>query len=279
MPGDQTPDDAMSVCFDTVPLEADLSLFGAARLTVRLICDKPSAFLVARLCDVAPDGSSVRICHGMLNLAHRDSMEHPASVPVGTAFEVTVTLDQTAYRLAAGHRLRVALSTTYWPFLWPTGDAATLSLARGRLDLPVHAGVAGDEWTPPDAECAPPWRRSVLRPPKAARRIERDLISGEVTLVVLDDTGLVENADHGLITGESMAERWTIHPDDPLSASSFFEFNQSLARGDWAVRTQGWARMTANADRLIMTAYLEAWHGDERVFSREWAQDIPREHV
>ncbi len=279
MPGNQAPDDALSVCFDTGPLAESLSLFGAASLRVRLTCDQPFAFIAARLCDVAPDGSSVRICHGMLNLRHRNSMEHPTPVPVGQAFDAVVTLDLTAYRLSAGHRLLVALSTTYWPFLWPSAQAATLTILYGELDVPLHAGVVGDEWTPPEVEVAAPWAHRVLRKPQAVRRIETDLITGEVALVVVDDTGLVENADHGLITGERMAERWSVHPDDPLGATSFFEFNQSLARGDWAVTTNGWARMTATQDSLILTAHLEALEGDATVFTRDWHEVVPRDQI
>ena len=279
MPGDQAPDDVMSVCFDSGVLAVDLSLFGAASLRLKVTSDNPFAFLVARLCDVAPDGSSVRICHGMLNFRHRDSMEHPSAVPVGDSFDVVLTLDQMAYRLSAGHRLRVALSTTYWPFLWPSAEVATVTILAGELDLPVHSGVAGDEWIPPEAEIAPPWAHRVLRKPHAERCIQTNLITGEVALVVVDDTGLVENADHGLITGERMAERWSVHPDDPLSARSFFEFNQSLARGNWAVRTEGWARMTATRTALVLTAHLEAHVGDATVFSRDWHVEVPRDQI
>ncbi len=73
MPGDQRLDDALSLCFDGAVLDAPLDLLGAARLVLRLASDQPLAFVVARLCDVAPDGSSVRIAHGMLNLCHRHS--------------------------------------------------------------------------------------------------------------------------------------------------------------------------------------------------------------
>lgn len=215
----------------------------------------------------------------MLNLRHRDSMEHPSAVPVGAAFDVTLVLDQMAYRLAAGHQIRLAISTTYWSFLWPSAKAATVTILDGDLDVPVHAGVAGDEWIPPEAEAATPWAHRVLRKPRAERRIETNLISGEVALVVVDDTGLVENTDHGLISGERMAERWSVHPGDPLSAECFVEFNQSLARGDWAVQTKGWARMTSTKTALILTAHLEAWDGDATVCSRDWHEVVPREQV
>ena len=103
--GDQAADDAMSVCFDLQPSGEPRQLLGAARLSLRLTCDKPKALIVARLCDVAPDGSSVRIAHGMLNLCHRESRETPSTVPLGEPIDIVLTLDQMAYRLAAGHRL------------------------------------------------------------------------------------------------------------------------------------------------------------------------------
>ena len=108
MPGDQASDDALSVCFDGPVLGEPLDLLGAARLRLTLASDQPLGFVVARLCDVAPDGSSVRIAHGMLNLCHRNSMEEPAPMPLGEAVEVAFDIDQMAYRLTAGHHLRLA---------------------------------------------------------------------------------------------------------------------------------------------------------------------------
>ena len=137
MPGDQRGDDALSVCFDGDVLETPLEMIGAARLTLRLASDRPLGFVVARLCDVGPDGSSVRIAHGMRNLCHRDSMEEPVPMVPGQVVEVVFDLDQMAYRLAPGHRLRLALSNSYWPFVWPSPEAGRLTLAGGSLALPV----------------------------------------------------------------------------------------------------------------------------------------------
>lgn len=279
MPGDQRADDAMAVCFDTEPLAEGMDLLGQAVLRLRLSSDRPSAFLAARLCDVAPDGSSVRICHGMLNLRHRDSMENPAPLPVGEAIDVALTLDQMGYRLAPGHRLRLALSTTYWPFLWPSAEAAVLTLHEGAIELPRHRGSAGDEWVPPPAEMAPAWRHRVLREGASARRMETDMVSGRVSLLVEEDSGDAENLDHGLITGDTMREVWTIHPDDPLSAQVEISYEQRLARGEWSVLTRAEVRLTSELDRLVFSARLEAWDGDARVFNREFRDYVKRDHV
>ena len=278
MPGDQTPDDAMSVCFDTAPFDAGLDLLGAARLQLRLASDKPLGFVVARLCDVAPDGSSVRIAHGMLNLCHRDSREHPAPMVPGQAVDVAFDIDHMAYRLAPGHCLRLALSNSYWPFVWPSPEQGCLTLTAGHLTLPVHQGSA-NEWTPPEPEHAAPWAHRVLRPGKTRRYIEDDLITGTRALIVEDDLGDAENLTHGLCTGESMSERWEIHPDDPLSARAVHVWEQRLSRGDWAVRTKAEAEMTATATHLRMQATLRAWEGDVLVFERAWDDTVPRRFV
>ena len=279
MPGDQAADDARSMCFDGEVLAADLQLLGAAELRLRLASDKPLAFVVARLCDVAPDGSSVRIAHGMLNLCHRDSRENPAPMVPGAEVEVAFTLDQMGYRLAAGHRLRLALSTSYWPFLWPSPEAATLTVCSGSLTLPVQTGADAGEWDPPPAEHAAPWKHRVVREGESRRYVERDLISGRQTLVVVEDGGDRENLDHGLVSGESLTERWEIHPDDPLSARALHVWEQRLSRGGWSVRTEARAEMTATADHLRMTARLAAYEGERLVFERNWDEAVERKFV
>jgi hypothetical protein len=277
-PGDQAADDALAVRFDTPPLAAPLSLTGAARLHLALTSDRPLAFVVARLCDVAPDGRSLRIAHGMLNLCHRDSLAAPAPLTPGEPVAVVLALDHMAHRLAPGHRLRLALSTTCWPFLWPSPEAATLRLHAGHLDLPVQTAAAPG-WEPPPPVAAAPWRHRVLAPPAAARRVEHDLIGGGVTLVVEEDAGVTEDLDHGLVAGSAMAERWQIHPGDPLSAQVAIRWTQTLSRGDWSVRTEATTALQATATDLVFRHWLTAWDGETRVFDRDDEQRVPRRFV
>ncbi len=278
MPGDQRGDDAMSVCFDTGPLTDAMDLLGGARLQLRLSSDNPLGFVVARLCDVGPDGASVRIAHGMLNLCHRDSMEQPAQMVPGQGVTVSVQIDDMAYRLAPGHRLRLALSNSYWPFVWPSPEAGVLTLTGGALDLPVHQGSA-DEWQPPESERATPWAHRILRKGGAARRIETDLISGQVTLICSDDGGDIENLAHGLVSGETMHEVWAIHPDDPLCARAEHSWEQRLSRGDWQVRTLAEAEMTGTPSHLVMKARLRAWEGEALIFERSFEDRVARRFV
>lgn len=277
MPGDQRADDALSLCFDNDVLDAPLALLGAARLRLRLASDQPLGFVVARLCDVAPDGASVRIAHGMLNLCHRNSRENPEPMVPGQAQEVEFDLDQMAYRLAPGHRLRLALSNSYWPFVWPSPAQGSLAITQGSLTLPVHQG--GGAWVPPEPEAAPGWQHRVLRKGQSRRVVETDMITGTQALCVLEDGGDVENLTHGLCSGETLSERWEIQHDDPLSARATHIWEQRLSRGDWRVRTEATAVMTSDASHLHMQASLTAWEGDEVIFHRDFNEKVLRQFV
>ncbi len=278
MPGDQAGDDALAVCFDGAPLAGDLTLLGAADITLTLASDSPKAHLIARLCDVAPDGQSVRIAHGMLNLCHRHDPAHPIPMSPGRAEEVVLRLDLMAYRLPAGHRLRLSLATTYWPFVWPSDANACLTLRAGTITLPTLTQTLLT-WTPPEVETARPWAYKRLRDGHAARVIEHDLIRGTRALVVTDDGGDVENAEHGLCTGETLTERWEVHPDDPLTATTTHTWEQRLSRGDWRVRTDVTATQTCTATQLRMTAHVKAYEGDALIFERHFDAAVQRRFV
>lgn len=278
MPGDQALDDAASLCFETDVLSNELTLLGAAQLDLRLISDQDKGFVVARLCDVAPDGQSVRIAHGMVNLCHRAGMDRPELVPIGQEITVRLKLDDMGYRLATGHRLRLALSNAYWPFVWPSGRAAQLQLCAGQISLPV-LGAQLPSWQPPPAEHAAPRGHRVLRAPRAAREITRDPNGGKVTLRVLDDQGETENIDHGLITGETLTELWEINPDDPLSARVEHQWEQRLTRGDWNVLIKAWSEMWADETHLHLSAKLRAWDSGELVFERAWDDRVERRSI
>ena len=136
LPDDQTYDDVKSACFDSGEYAEDIDIVEAPEITLSLRSDKPQAQMVVRLCDVYPDGSSSLIIFGCLNLNHHMSHEFLSELVPGETFQASLILDQCAYHLPARHRLRVAVSNAYWPFIWPSPDL-------GKLTLPTRAFVGG----------------------------------------------------------------------------------------------------------------------------------------
>ena len=108
---------ARLITFETPPLDADIDILGQPVMELDLEVDRPVAYLVARLNDVHPDGAVSRATFGVLNLTHRHGHDAPEAMPSGSRTAVRLTLNDCAYRFREGHRIRVALSTTYWPML------------------------------------------------------------------------------------------------------------------------------------------------------------------
>ncbi len=91
--GDQRVDDAVSLTWDFEPLAEPLEILGHPQAVLELEADRPQALVSVRLCDVAPDGSSLLVTRGVLNLTHRESHEEPEPLEPGRRYEITVPLD------------------------------------------------------------------------------------------------------------------------------------------------------------------------------------------
>src|SRR5262249_61399472 len=88
-------------------------------------------------CDLRRDGPSLRVSYGVRNLAPRDRDEMPEPLVPGQRYRVRIQLNDAGAAFPAGHRIRLALSTTYWPMIWPPPETATLTVFGGTLGLPV----------------------------------------------------------------------------------------------------------------------------------------------
>ena len=90
--------------------------------------------------------ASTRITYGLLNLAHRESHEQPRALEPGRRYSIRVRLNEIAHVFGRGNRIRLALSTCYWPMAWPMPEAVTLSLFTGAsaLELPVRSASPAD---------------------------------------------------------------------------------------------------------------------------------------
>src|SRR5262249_21780201 len=131
---DQQDDDMRSLVFETPPLDAPIEILGAAIVTLDVVSDRAIANLAARLCDVHPSGESLRVSYGVLNLTHRDGHEDPAPLVPGQRYRVRIQLNDAGSVFPTGHRVRLALSTAYWPMIWPAPERATLLISGGTLD-------------------------------------------------------------------------------------------------------------------------------------------------
>jgi hypothetical protein len=286
LPVDQRLDDGAAQLFDTAPLDEPVEILGAPELLLDLASDAPVAQLAVRLCDVAPDGRSARVSYGVLNLTHRDGHESPAPLEPGRRYRVRVKLNDCGHRFAAGHRIRIAVATGYWPIVWPAPTAATLTLRAGasHLDLPVRQGGAGDAvaFEPPVRGQAAPTTQ--ISPGSIRRTSKQDHVSGETTYVTegiggVFGEGILRFDEIDTTLAHSLKRELVIRDDDPLSACYVLTQSYEMGREGWHIRIESRSVLTADLDRWHLTTDLTAKENGEVVTERSWTEDIPRDLI
>lgn len=281
-PADQRADDGQSLCWDSPPLGEELEIFGSPKLRADIAADRRAALVAVRLCDVWPDGDSTLITRGLLNLTHRAGHEEPEPLEPGRRYDVEVKLNAIAYSLPPGHRLRVAISPTYWPWAWPSPEPVILSAYGGALDLPVLAG--GGEGDVPahfaHPEQAPPLATEAAGVPLDPRRtITRDVASGMVEVVDHHGHSGLRLLDSDLVYSEAGTDTWRICEGNPLSAYTRCEREIELQRDGWCIRIETESTLTATHDEFYVTNSVDAYEGGSRVRAKTWHARIPRDHT
>jgi uncharacterized protein len=291
-PSDFAPDqraaEGQSLCFTSAPLPEPLEILGHPRLTLRFASDRPLALVAARLDDVAPGGVSRLVTTQIFNLTHVTNHEAPARLDPGREYVATIALDAIAQSFPAGHRLRLALSPTYWPWAWPSPEPVTLTVVAGEsfVDLPVRPE------RPRDADLRP------FDPPAVPEGLGEETIGGAPggraytrDLAVDDSTWTFRYADGGnvVLPNGWESEEWNrvgygLRAGDPLSARVEVDAESVLrrgAQGRFHIVTHG--EMTCDADTFFVAdevAVYEGEEGDEReVFTRSWWHQAPRDLV
>ncbi|WP_405233085.1 CocE/NonD family hydrolase [Lentisalinibacter salinarum] len=285
-PLDQRPDDGKSLVFDSDPLLETLEILGSPVVTLELAVDRPVANVIVRLNDVAPDGASGRVSFGVLNLTHRNGHEHPEPLEPGRRYRVAIRLNDIAYSFARGHTMRVAVSSTYWPMIWPAPEPVELTVFTGasQLELPVRPPRPGDEdlpaFEPP--ERGPRADHTPLEWAEAQRMIELDLTNEETVYTTFGDGGdfggaaLARIEDIDLTVGYTVRKTFRINEYEPLTARAELEQKTIFRRADWRIRIECRTALSADRENFRMEAVLEAYEGGEIIFHREWDEVIPR---
>ena len=282
-PSDQRQEVGGSLIFDTPPLEEALSILGAPVVRLKIASDKPDAFVAATLSEVLPDGSVTRFSYSFLNLTHRDSHEELKALIPGEFYNVSFKLNDCGQRISAGNRIRLALSSAYFPMVWPTPETTTLTVdcAHSGLDLPIRRASPLDDhikpWKP--AINGPPPDEKVLRKPSTRTSVNEDLATGEKVYRCEKDEGLVENRENKWRYGGTEIVESGILPNDPTSAWSKQSFTKEYGRGSLDVGTSGWAKMTVSKGEYHITAHIDAWENRESIFSRDYSANIPRDYI
>ncbi len=289
--GDQRLDEPGSRVVTIPPLADELDLLGKPVATLRLAAQTSSGLVCVRLNQVLPTGAIVRLSYGLMNLARREGPDRTTPPVPGEAIIVDVPLHYLAYRVAAGARLQVAVSTSYWPMVWPSPDAGGVRIfpQACRLSLPLQPSEAR---TSPSAFPSPSRGEltalagpsTLLQEGRFTRARTTDAQTGRQTYIVTGEGGLFGEGvlrldETGTVLDHAMTRRFGIDPDDPLSARHEITQRYAMGRPAWSAVVETRTTMTSNASEFHLEGDVVATEGGVDVFNRRWRRVVPRDGV
>lgn len=309
MAGDQAADDGRSFTCDW-ELDGSLEILGTPRLSISVSSSTDRGAIAARLCDVAPDGTSRLLTVGLFNLTHGSTHEDPKPLSDGRVVALDFPLLATAHRFDAGHRLRLSVSASFWPNMWPSPQRTVVTVTGDpELRLPVRTPASdaaddrrtgelvaalGDPPTPPagtiDASGAP-----------MTRTVTADLVDRSATVTTVTEDWQTDLSD-GLFYSTLERDSYECTEGDPLSARAVCErviryrrpaleapfgaqsageahAAHALAASDagWDVELRTRSTMTGDAANFLVTNELVAYRDGAPFHTRTTSASIPRD--
>ncbi len=103
------------LCYTSEPLAAPLEVIGPVQAVLFVSSSATDTDFTAKLTDVAPGGRVENLADGILRARYRESLSEPSPLEPERVYEVTVDLVGTAAVIAAGHRVRLEVSSSNFP--------------------------------------------------------------------------------------------------------------------------------------------------------------------
>jgi len=296
-PFDERFNDELSSTWTTDVLNEDIKLCGRPHLTCTLkINNGNQGQIIARLCDIFPDGRSRYITRGILNLTHRDGNEEGQQkylVP-GEVYTVKVPLHTMAYVIPAGHKLRLSISPSYWPVVWTSNVDPKMEILTGKkhtyVTLPV---IKAEEFKIPSTLenhmvatnplIGPPLPKEIIRDGNYDVKIQYNPCLGTSSRTATFDSGKYLSKDTGTILDDFVSgiEVAEIKDGDPLSANVVITSNLGLNWPDQNIetKTKCYTKMWGTETDFHIISKIEILCNDELFFGRDWHDIVPRKYV
>jgi predicted acyl esterase len=284
--GDLTTDtrtvDAYSLVYDSAPLQKELAILGRTHALLLASATAPLADWFARLSDVAPDGRVTQITGAGLSGAQRESMNEPSDLDPGKIYSLDIEMHLTSWVFPKGHRIRVSISNSLWPMIFPTPYAMTTSLELGRnngsrLVLPV-VSVHG--------AAAPAFQASQPTEERADIRTRGEILPGEWTITrdAIHDKATVHW--HGKSETEYPWGKETDYEDltyDADDAHPEISAVQGEAKSVFELKGrvltwQGHLSVTTDQKNFYYRYTRELFKDGQMVKQKTWQETIPRDH-
>jgi putative CocE/NonD family hydrolase len=280
LPHDQREEDGGALVFTSEPLKESLEILGAPIIELELSASQPVAMVAVRLSDMRPDNKVTRVTYGLLNLTHRDTHAAPSPLEPGKKYCVHIQLNHIAQTFPRGHRIRIAISSSYFPLAWPAPQSTQLTIHTGKSQLKLPVRIPKEESVHfPETEMSACSKQRQIIEAHHNWRVIRDLDKDISTLEVVNDNGTYLLEDIDLTVQRKTQEWYSYQADDFNSAKGETLWTRSFQRGDWQVKTITRTILRCDNENFYLDAELDAYEGGRRVYSNNWNRTIKRKMV
>lgn len=279
--GDMRPDDAGSLVFDSPKVEESFEIVGFPTARLRVSCDAPLAHWVARLEDVQPDGTISLVTGALLNGSQRFSRLRPERLEPGEVYDLKIEMHFTTWTFQPGHRIRLSISNSLFPMIWPTPHSMITQLYMGVentcLELPVIPSVerSKPDFLPPepgegrtDARYLEniPW-------PQGFYEWKRDLWSGKTSV---EWKGLSDFETRG--NRYHTYERNYYETNDQSPAESRFsgQAGRRIELKGRILEIRSTLEVYSDESNFYVSIVRVVYENGKLVRQREWKETIPR---
>ena len=231
-------------------------------MTLTLSADRPIAALAIRLNEVSPrTGASHLVCYRFCNLTDRGGdLASPERVESGEVFTFRVTLNMMGHSFKKGWRIRLALSPSFYPTLWESPEAVTVTLHTGESEggaasaITLPGRVAREE--DKKAEALLPQKSAGIyvnpddylpilaeaRPAETTRKATPETINGKPGMLTrkVFDSGKYQYGGplQGLWVDQVAEENFEMVIGEPLSLKGFTSSTTIFERPDQGFRAR-----------------------------------------
>jgi putative CocE/NonD family hydrolase len=190
-PEKQNQDDSCSLCFDSDILEKDFEVIGPPLFHFKIIPLSVHFRIFVRINDVNEKGDSTRVTYGVLNGNLNKECDEAFNFKKGQIYSYSVLLDEACHKLKKGHKLRLAISTSYSSLFWPSKETikASLLLHECSLQIPFASYKNVDDGLLSSYDKLESLKSRVLRPSSHSRHFKQT--ENNNSIHIHNDFGLV----------------------------------------------------------------------------------------
>lgn len=251
--GDQRFDDAASMTWD-FPITEPLEIAGHPHLRARVTSTCAHPMIAARLCDVAPDGTSTLVTRGTLLISSEG--------------DVDVELEATAWRWLPGRKLRVSVAGADWPNVVAPASPGRLSVSGASITLPHYvpdAALAAPQFAPGDAHAQEDATGITWR-------IERDVVGHTTRCIV----GSTSTYDTPFGSASERYDGWVSVDLHTFEQRAHSDVEFILRFPEVVASAHSVMDIVTSGPTYDVTIHLTVHDGENLLAERHWDESFPR---